>query len=34
MTASTNFLYLYEKNHVEKPFLKQLETMLGIHWDI
>lgn len=25
---------LDEKNHVEEPFLKQLESMPGIHWDV
>ena len=25
---------LDEKNHVEEPFLKQLETMPGMHWDV
>jgi len=26
--------HLDEKNHVEEPFLKQLETMPGVHWKI
>lgn len=25
---------LDEKNHVEEPFLKQLESMPGIRWDV
>ncbi len=28
------FLHLDEKNHVEEPFLKQLETMPGVHWKV
>src|ERR1044072_7670441 len=27
-------LKLDEKNHVEEPFLKQLEAMPGLHWDV
>jgi type I restriction enzyme R subunit len=29
-----NFLRLNELNHVEAPFLKQLEDMPGLHWSI
>lgn len=29
-----NFLRLDEKNHVEEPLLKQLETMPGLHWKL
>ncbi len=29
-----NFLRLDEKNHVEEPLLKQLETMPGLHWKV
>ena len=27
-------LRLDEKNHVEEPFLKQLETMPGLNWKV
>ncbi|OGU74217.1 MAG: hypothetical protein A2V93_07940 [Ignavibacteria bacterium RBG_16_34_14] len=27
-------LKLYEKNHVEEPFLKQLESMPGLKWKV
>jgi type I restriction enzyme R subunit len=29
-----NFLRLDELNHVEAPFLKQLEEMPGLHWNV
>lgn len=32
--SNINFLHLDEKNHVEEPFLKQLESMPGIHWNV
>ena len=28
------YIRLDEKNHVEEPFLKQLETMPGLHWKV
>ena len=34
MIANKDFLHLDEKTHVEEPFLKQLETMPGKHWNI
>lgn len=34
MSNANNFLHLDEKNHVEEPFLTQLHTMPGLHWDI
>lgn len=29
-----NFLRLDEKNHVEEPLLKQLESIPGLHWEV
>jgi hypothetical protein len=34
MANANNFLQLDEKNHVEEPFLHQLEAMHGIKWQV
>ncbi|NMD00911.1 MAG: type I restriction endonuclease subunit R, partial [Bacteroidales bacterium] len=31
---TSDYIRLDEKNHVEEPFLKQLESMPGIHWTV
>ena len=28
------YIKMDEKNHVEEPFLHQLETMPGLHWKV
>ncbi len=34
MANNTNAFWLDEKNHVEEPLLRQLESMPGLHWKV